>query len=70
MLVSPIFSIKSFIGIILSLTLLASLPLLTSCESEQDKLERQKKENTAKVMAPRKEKIDPRKAAPGGPIGQ
>lgn len=67
MLVSPIFRMKSFIGIALSTTLLVSLPLLTSCESEKDKLERQKKENTAKIMAPRKEKIDPRapSAEPG-----
>lgn len=65
--IRPTFRIRSIISITLSITLLAFLPLLTSCESEKDKIERQKKENAAKIMAPRKEKIDPRapSAEPG-----
>lgn len=36
--------------------------MLVSCESDQDKITKQRKEETEKIMAPRKEKVDPSKA--------
>lgn len=62
MLETTVFRMKSFISLTLSLLLLASVPLLTSCESKNDKLEREKQEQYERLYKPRKEKIDPRNA--------